>query len=271
MESRARLLIYLYERGEKGGSVTQLANAFGVSKTSIGRALAWFQKNGMIRRESSRQITLSTYGQTLAKDYRQQRDTARDWMALKGISPKTAEDEAMALVLGAPETLSSVIGRDMRLNAIRQRLRDRQTFSGREFCEALDDGVYPVNFFFYRSGSTQSGIASSMANEGFGQPADLDVKDHVGTLTLHARLIEHPVEDGTKQAVGVLKSMKYQDGDGFTSAQREGYDFRIPVEALLFLNVGGGAFYQGQALTRMACSAGPGHMPESDALFVMFF
>jgi Mn-dependent DtxR family transcriptional regulator len=271
LESRARLLISLYEQGESGSTVTRLAHDFGLSKTSISRAVNWLEKNDLVRREDTRHIMLSAYGQMLAKGYRAQRDTAREWMLLEGLPEEKADDEAMAMAIGAPTTISVIAARAMALHAIKQRLREKRDFSGSEFCAALDNGNYQVNFFFYRSGNGVFTAAPSMANDGFEQPADLDVKGDEGTITLHARAIERPIEEGSKRAVGVLRSLRYRQNGRVEDARQQNFNFSIPVSVLEFQTIGDGALYQGKALMQMACSGGLGYMPESDALFVMFF
>jgi Mn-dependent DtxR family transcriptional regulator len=275
-EQYIRILIYLYEgelykREWRSGSLTQLADILEVSKTAASRALDKLEEQGMIRRDSARRIELNGYGKKAAKDYYERSEKVRAWMQLKGVTEDTAEAEALPMILNVPQTVASAVLPEMQAYGLRQRLQGKKVLSGKEFCAALDEGDYPVNFFFYRGDSTIEHVRASMVNEGFERPATLRVKRHEGTLILKARPIKRSLDEKSPPKVGVVCGIGSPKDSSFKSAQGRDYCFRVPVQDFEFIDLGGANLYQGRAVLHIYCLAGPEHVSESDTILVMAF
>jgi hypothetical protein len=191
---------------------------------------------------------------------------------MEGVPENIADTDAMKLSFGVSDKTMEVIEKTVRHKRIRQRLGNQSQFSGREFCEALEDGTYPIAFIFYRCNCNEEcGISHSMANDGFDSQGKLIVKNKNGVIVLKAKRIEHISKQGPFKLRGILNTMKYLDGRNFKDAGKEGNNYYLPVSALSFLNVGSSSFIQGSTILKVTCTVGKLHMPESKTIFTMFF
>jgi len=269
---KARILICLMGMMGRSSTVTHLASILNVAKSTVSRAVDWCEKYSMLERDEGRKIYLTAYGLQLANEYERRLETSRDWLVSEGVLNQTAEADAMTLSMDVSEQTVAVIEKTMRHRVIKQRLGDELQFSGRRFCEALEDGTYPIAFVFYRCGCKDGcNISPSMANEGFENPGQLIVKNKSGVVILKAKPLEHVSTQRAFKISGILQTMKYLDGGRFKDAGKEGNNFYFPAAVLDFLNVSSSNFVEGSAILKVTCSAGQLHMPESKTIFTMFF
>lgn len=268
---KVRTLICLLGMMEHCSSVTHLANILNVAKSTVSRVVDWCEKYGMLERVE-RKIYLTQYGLQLAEEYERRFEMAHDWLVSEGVQEQIAQADAMKLSLEVSNQTVAVIEKTVRYRMIKQRLGNKMQFSGRTFCEALDDGTYPIAFVFYRCGCKDGcTILPSMANDGFDNPGQLIVKNKSGVIVLKAKKLEHTSNHGPFKLKGVLQTLKYEDGGRFKDAGKEGYNFYFPASILKFLNVGSSNFVQGSAILKVTASVGQLHMPESKTIFTMFF
>ena len=271
-ELKVRILICLLGMMGRSSSVTHLASILNVTKSTISRSVSWCEKYGMLERVEQREIYLTAYGRQIAEEYGRRLEMFSDWLVMEGVPAQKADADAMKLSMAASEETEAVIEKTVRRMRIKQRLGNKLQFSGRAFCEALDDGTYPVAFVFYRCNCRDGcTVAPSMANEGFEHPGQLVVKNRNGVIVLKAKTIEHMSSQGAFKIGGTLQTMKYQENGRFKDAGKEGKNFYFPASVLDFLNVDSSSFMQGSAILKMMCSTGKLHMPESKTVFTMFF
>lgn len=269
---KVRILMCLMGMMDQSSSVTHLASIMNVAKSTVSRAVDWCEKYGVLERAGERKISLTAQGLRLAEEYERRLVMSREWLASEGVVKQTAEADAIKLSMEVSDETVAVIEKTMRQRMLKQRLGNEIQFSGRTFCEALEDGTYPIAFVFYRCGCKDGcTISPSMANEGFENPGQLIVKNKSGVIVLKAKSLEHISTQGPFKISGILQTMKYQDGGRFKDAGKEGNNFYFPASVLEFLNVGSSSFLQGSAILKVTCSAGHLHMPESKTIFTMFF
>ncbi|GHU64364.1 hypothetical protein AGMMS49983_09910 [Clostridia bacterium] len=263
--------------GMTGGqsSVTHLAGILNVSKSTISRAVDWYEPQGMIRREGERSIVLTTRGSEIAKEYEKRMNASRDWLLANGIAPDVAKEDAVKLAISVSAETSSVIERTMLRSLVKQQLGNKERFRGDAFCSALGDGVYPVDFVFYRCAcgdrDDMCRLSPSMANSGFCRPGRIEIKGKSGRVILEAIRCAHKSAATKKKMEGMLMSMQYKDGSVYREAGREGNQFHFPVAAMDFINPAPDSVIQGNALLQMSCSVGSVHMPESRSVITVTF
>jgi hypothetical protein len=182
----------------------------------------------------------------------------------------------MKLAIYVSEQASTIIERTMLRRFIKQRLGNTERFSGDEFCSALGDGVYPIDFVFYRCacGTDRDDVcclSPSMANSGFCRPGKIEIKGKNGRIILEAIKCAHKSAVTKEKMEGMLMSMQYKDGSVYREAGREGDKFHFPVAAMEFINPAPGSVIQGNALLQMSCSVGQEHMPESRSVITVTF
>lgn len=271
-ELKVRILMCLLGMMGRSSSVTHLASILNVTKSAISRSVSWCEKYGMVERVEQRKIYLTIYGRQIAEEYGRRLEMSRDWLVLEGVPSQTAEADAMKLSMEASEETVMVIEKTVRHRRIKQRIGNQLQFSGRIFCEALDDGTYPIAFIFYRCGCKDGcTVSPSMANKGFDHPGQLIIKNKSGVIVLKAKPLEHVSKKGPLIISGILQTMKYQDGGQLKDAGKQGDNFYFPASILEFLNVDSSNFLQGSTILKVTCSAGQIHMPESKTIFTMFF
>ena len=110
-----------------------------------------------------------------------------------------------------------------------------------------------------------------MANEGFEHPCTLYVKDGVGTVRLRSVSLSAKSRLSGNLISGTVKNIRYFDSGRFVSAESNGGIFSFPADALQFVGVGSGVgqILHGSLCLQMECSAGPIHMPASEAIFTI--
>ncbi len=269
---KARMLIRLLEMEEPQCMVTQLAETFCVAKSTISRTADWCEENNMIKRGEGRSLSLTAHGKQLAETYRQKREAVLSWLLSEGVSGKSAEHDAMLFALSGSSESALLFAKLEEMRRLRERFRNRIILSGKEFCEALKDGSYSVPVIFYKiSGSETQCLSLSMANEGFEHPGELVVKNGKGLIVLKAKAIEKTSILGGIKVKGTLQTLKYKEGSGFREAGKEGDTFYLPASSLSFLNINAKHVVQGCVELKMSCSVGKLHMPESSAIFTIFF
>lgn len=269
---KAKLLIYLLGAEGRSCTITHLATVFCVAKSTVSRSAEWCRNQNIIERNEDRSIALTTYGRQLAKLYLHRRNICREFLLAEGVPQKSAEQDAIHFAVAGSEDSLSVLERFAEMHRIKQSLGNQLCLSGREFCEVLQDGSYPFSFLFYRCKCReQCAISPSMANKGFVHPGELVVKNKNGLIILKAKPIEHVSALSGFKVQGILQNLQYKEGGRFKEAGKEADTFYFPASGVEFLNVGAGRLFQGSTILKMSCSAGVIHMPESTAIFTMFF
>jgi Mn-dependent DtxR family transcriptional regulator len=273
-ELKVRILICLLAMKDFSSSVTHLSGIFNVAKSTISRAVTWCEQRNLLERVNNgeRQIKLSDYGMQLAKEYERRRELSQAWLVAQGIPREVAENDALVLAIGLSKQGTAAFEQSVKQRLMKQHFDGMRHFDGNAFCEALDDGSYPISFVFYRCDCKANCMVSpSMANDGFESSGELIVKKGNGMILLKAKPLEHTSALGGFRIRGSLHAMKYRDGAKFKEARKEGDSFYFPASVLKFLNVNCNQFFQGSVVLRMSCSAGKIHMPESNAIFTMYF
>jgi len=273
IETKVSILACLASQKEFGSNVTQLAERCNVSKATASRAVAWCEERGLAERVQAKggrqRIRLNAQGMRLAAEYEQKHELSMAWMLTHGVVREIAEIDALVMSRLSEET-TNVFRQSVVRRLLQQKLEGLDSFGGTVFCAPLPDESYPVPFAFHRSFGEYS-AAPSMANGGFEAPAELVVAKGVGRIVLKAKPLEHTSALGPFSVRGILDALRYFDGGGFVDADKESDLFAFPAAVLAFSHVNGAQVFQGSALLRMSCSVGESHMPESDAVFTMYF
>jgi Mn-dependent DtxR family transcriptional regulator len=256
-------------------SVTHLADILNVNKSTISRAVDWYESQGMIQREGERSLVLTAHGREIADEYDKRIRASMDWLLSNGIAPDIAKEDAMKLAVSVSEQASSVIERTMLRKFVKQQLGNAERFSGDQFCSVVGDGVYPIDFVFYRCACGNRDdmccLSPSMANSGFCRPGKIEIKGKTGRIILEAIMCAHQSAATKEKMEGMLMSMQYKDGSSYREAGREGNQFHFPVTAMDFINPAPDSVIQGNAVLQMSCSVGTEHMPESRSVITVTF
>ena len=266
-----RLLLYYLQAEPRKRTVTDAAHFLGKSKVAVSRALSELEKQGFVERAASRKTVLSAYGGKVAEEYRRKLGIAQTYLQSLDLPPLQAKEDAMAAITtGFSEEYFKRMEERQQHMQIKENFAGRQSFSGSELCEQLDDGSYTLPFVIYRE-HIQHGNMISMGNRGFEHPCELIVKNHVGMLYLTIATVRARSAQSGAILEGRVQGLQYQMGDSFFPAGQEGRYVYFPVSALHFVSMGRGReqILHGSVCMKMHCNAGTLHMPESTAVFTV--
>ncbi len=269
---KARVLIHLFRMGKEGGTVTHLADQFGVAKSTVSRAIGWCEKNNLIQQPAEgRKIILSVKGRALAEKYQHRFEIVRQWLVSKGVSCADAERDAMSFILNLSDASADILYPEIKLCQIRKKLLEQEKIKGKDFCEALEDGRYPVGFMFCRCRDS-CGLSESWLNDVFEHPGELVINNKTGIIILRVSNPGSYVSSmNGLQIDQTIQSIRYiENGQLQNTGKKEGY-FYFPVHILEFLHYEDHRFLQGTVAFKLSCTAGSVAMPEMEAIFTMYF
>ena len=109
-----------------------------------------------------------------------------------------------------------------------------------------------------------------MANEGFEQPAILQVDNGVGVFRLKGKTMTAKSHLTGLEMAGKVESVRYKRGRNYVSCTRLEDVYSFPAEGVHFRNLmsGNRQVLHGAVRLSMRCDVGIAHMPESAAVVV---
>ena len=265
---RLRALLSFYQ--EEQVTVTGLARTLGQEKYTISRLLSALEEDGLVDRSDNRHPCLTIRGREEAQKYSERVDTLVNFLLYKGVGMENARPDALQMALHLSDQSFQMFREDEAIGAVKYEFRDRRKFSGTEFFTKMADGTYKVPFVLYRE-KANNVTNVSMANEGFEHPCTLTVKDGVGTIQLHATMLNARSAKTGASMKGKVKTLKYFDSGDFISAEMSGDIVSFPTESLQFYNMrpGFSPVLHGTLPLKITATVGTMHMPESLAFFTI--
>lgn len=265
-QNRLKYLIYLEQSHGRECSVTQMAQLFGVNKSTVSRTIEYFKKSGVLFEGT---MKLTGYGQKLVDEYRENRNRLALWLSERfGVPEEIAREDAVNILVSVSDTTCEALMRETARNNLHANLRENKKISGHTLCAMLDDGMYPVPYTFYRRQSAGDHYIS-MANAGFVHPCMLEVKNGNGVIRLKAQKVQNESRLGGLLLSGRAGSVKYLAGRHFAPATRDGDTYFFPASYIQFTYSKEEDILQGSTMLRMTCTVGEMHMPESAAVFTL--
>ena len=263
---RIKILFILLHNTKKGITAAMIAQALGVSKSTISRALEYFQKEKIVQKEK---LQLTMLGDKTVAKYWEQKDSLLAWLTDNvDMNRIEAEEEAIGIVLNTKEkTLDAFI------STLEKGKRNCVLCEMDGFCEKcidylLDDGEYDISFTIYKESKTKH-MQVSMANDGFIHPGLLIVTNGIGIIRLESKKVVRSVPAAKGLFSGRVDDVSYMQNHQYVNAVHEGNIWKVPVSCMKFTYNKGERILMGSAVLKFSCTVGKIHMPESTAVFTI--
>lgn len=257
---KARLLMSLVEIDDRCRSITYMAAQHNVAKSTISRAADWCEEQGLLRKDRDKRMYLTEYGKRIAERLAKGKRIADEWCRLHSLSAQNAEEDAELLYLGCSEELLEKLSAQTVLHRAKQQLHKNPYPSSYQFCRALPDGEYQLDFVFYKY-EGNPGFHVSMANEGFVHPLRLRVHGSDGAAILNALSIQCRSRETGGYMTGEARSLRYVKEGISYDAVRTGNEFVIPFEIFHLISVSHCSCHAVAELY-IRSTVGEKHMPE---------
>lgn len=263
---RMKMLFAILHNQNKTVKAATIAQVLGVSKSTISRALEYFQRENIVKKEV---LQLTTVGEEMVARYWQQKETLLEWLVDSAdMSRIEAEEEALGIILNTKErTLDAWIRRleNEERNAV---LCEMDGFCEKCIDYLLDDGEYDISFTIYKDDSRKH-MQVSMANDGFHHPGTLNVKKGVGIIRLESKKVVRTSGGMRGLFGGRVDNVAYLKENHYIDAVHEGNVWKFPISCMRFTYNKGERILMGSTMLRFSCMVYNINMPESIALFTM--
>lgn len=266
-----QLLLYFLEAEPGKRTVTDASKQLGRTKVAVTRALDKLEEKNIVERVEGRKTVLIAYGNNIAKDLENKLKAAERYMQYHDIPPAVAGQNALAMIqAGFTEEFLECMEEQEERMRIKEFFAGRKNFTGKELCEQLKDGSYTLPFIIYRE-NIKNGSNLSMANNGFENPCQLVVKNHVGNVYLTVRTVTAESAVSAKLMEGRVERLQYEKSHSFVDALCDGRYVHFPADVLKFVSMGNGReeVLHGSVRMKIKCSVGILHMPEGRAVFTL--
>lgn len=271
-ELRLRIFMCFLNFIEENRKITKMAQALGVEKYEMSRQVAQLEKEGYVDRSDPRSPVLTAKGRQVAERLARRMELAQNHLIYEGVPRDEARHDAMMLTLYCGEKTFENIQLIEEMLRMKDVFPDRPSFSGRDFCEKINEGHYTFPFIIYRE-KVKNGNNISMANKGFAHPCEVVVGESGGFVLLRAVDMNESSRLNGLKMKGKVQHLKYFDGRRFIEAAVNGDFIQIPLDHFIFHNIGEDAMNRilhGSICIKMCCSVGEIHMHESTAIFTLF-
>lgn len=271
-EMRFRILMCFLNFTEGNRKIGKMAQALDMEKYEMSRCVAQLEKEGLADRSDARNPVLTPKGRRLAEMYAKRMELAQNHLMYEGLPKDVARHDALMITLHCSDTFFETIRLFEETMRMKEIFADRKAFSGREFCEKINDGRYTFPFIIYRE-KVKNGNNISMANNGFAHPCEAVIGEGGGIVLIRAVDMEESSKFSGLQMKGRVKHLKYFDGRRFVEAAVNGNFIQIPLKHFNFMNIGSDnmtRILHGSICLKMCCTVGEAHMPESTAIFTLF-
>lgn len=259
---KMKILLYLLQRENNDCSMTHIAQLFGVNKSSVSRAMKWFEEHNMIEKKG-RRIEVTFYGQKEGNLIRSKRNIILEWLLMNGKTAALAKEEALELVsIFSDETIMGLKDH-LQKYKLRQLFMHHQRLSGYQIQSQLEESDYSFSFTVYKTDKSDM-LQLSMANEALEHPLRVHIANGKGTVYLKTKMMKK------KNFTGKMQSLKYWDGHSYLEAGRDDDLFFFPLSVIEFTGISDENLIQGQLKIKMKSTVGMLHMPESEALLVIY-
>lgn len=267
-EMRARLLMCLVDLDESCRTNTYIANICGVAKSTISRAADWCEENNLLTRSDDKTMYLSNYGREVAERLAKSKKIVEIWCRSNNISNKNISNDSEQIYLHCSQEIIDVLEeKSVVLDAKRQVFKYKNP-SSYQFCRALPDGEYDIEFGFYKHKKIEN-AELSMANEGFLHPARLKVQESEGKIVFHALNMQSRSKFSGIMMSGTVKNMRYKKDNMLYDAIKVGDEFVIPIDIFKFA-CASPTVMNATAILYIKSSVGNMHMPESKVDLILF-
>lgn len=260
---RIRILLSILHNQEKGITAAAIAQSLHVSKSTVSRAVEYFQRQKLVQ---EKKLGLTALGEKIVRQYWERKEMLVSWLVEKvGMERIKAEEEALTMILTVePKTLEAFLAQ------IEETRRNCELGGIDGFCEKgidylLDDGQYDISFTIYKDSNKQH-MKVSMANDGFHHPGQLLVKNGIGIIRLESKKVIRNAPLGNRMLAGQVDSIAYLDNHQYANAVHEGNVWKWPVSCMKFTYNKGEKILTGSAILKLSCSVGEIYMPESTAV-----
>lgn len=268
---KMKILLQFLEQSEEHISVTSLSLMLGQIKTYISKLMHELEDEGMVDMSDNRRPRLTEKGRETAQLYREKVQVNLHHLLYEGVDAESALQDAYLMALYCSEATYRARRITDQIYRAKLALRDRTDFGGKELCAMLADGRYSVPFYIYKTkGRIKGADLLSMANEGFEQPAILQVDNGVGVFRLKGKTMTAKSHLTGLEMAGKVESVRYKRGRNYVSCTRLEDVYSFPAEGVHFRNLmsGNRQVLHGAVRLSMRCDVGIAHMPESAAVVV---
>ena len=109
----------------------------------------------------------------------------------EGVSMESARNDAYRWALSNTDETMAVIANAEEKYRVKYEMRNKKSFTGKELCKRMNDGVYKFPFIIYKRADRKKQHVKyfNETNEGFDHPCELVVRDGVGIVHLQAVMI----------------------------------------------------------------------------------
>ena len=263
---RIKILFVILHDKKRAVKAATIAQALGVSKSTISRALEYFQKENVVKKEK---LQLTPIGEGIVTRYWQQKEALIEWLVYSAdMSRIEAEEEALGIILNTKERTLDAWLRSIENGTRNNILCEMEGFREKCIDYLLDDGEYDISFTIYKN-NVQKYMQVSMANDGFHHPATMYVKNGIGIIRLESKKVVRTNSKTNGLFGGRVNKIAYLQGHHYVDAVHEGNVWRFPISCMSFTYNKGENSLMGSTMLQFSCSIGNISMPESVALFTM--
>lgn len=268
---KLRVLLCLLNEDTKACSVTNIARILRKEKYTISRILIALEQEGIVDRKKMRIPVLTEYGLKEAQRYAKRMKVITNHLMYEGVDSDSAQEDALYWTLHTSERTMEAIEATEERYRIKYEMREYKSFTGKQLCRQMKDGIYRFPFLIYRE-QAWNGNHLSMANGAFENPCTLSVKNGIGTIKLWMKSVTAKSAANGQVICGQVKSCSYLDNGIYVKAEIHGNVISFPAEVLNFVNIGEkeGQILHGSVYLRMESTADKMHMPEKGAIFTLF-
>lgn len=291
------VLAYYHEDKPK---MVDIAKGNGLTKPEVTKAVQELEKEGILEKNGSKNISLTDTGYEIAQKYHRKYEIAYANLEDSFNNEAKVSQAAHMVAMTFPDEYFERRSVSNNAKALMKKLEGYFTFDGKQFCEAVEDGTYPISFtlltvphpFNRNSVPTHShGCEShevinkeitaedlldedrafkernSMANFGFVHPTVIKIKNDIGYLHLHRVLMAQRSMKTGEMMSGKANCVEYFDGTKFVKCQINGDDIEVPLEYFWFCRQEN--LMQGKLRMRFECTVNEVHMPPGEAVMVI--
>lgn len=251
-------------------SIQEAAVSMGVNRSTVYRMVERYVQAGILDKE----YRLTEYGMDWLAKRKIQQARLEGWMERCQVKKENVRANTTVMLDNCtPDLLAYISNTGLMCRGCEYHpianVHNWFSVGGKDFKDKLGrgipDGSYPIPFTFFKD-NKQELLELSMASRGFEHPAILELKDGEGCVLLKVRAMSQQSASG-KWYTGEAVTVKYRKVNEWVEAESRAHTVRLPMSAF-WLAYDGKDFtcLRGMASIKMACSAGPDAMGESEAL-----
>lgn len=259
-----RYLTELEKLGNKRGNVAVIADACGVTHSSVSKYFKSCYERGYLTKD----YQFTPMGTAWLERYKKMIEDLQVYFLNIGMAEQEIPDHVRKMIENMDfHVLTHMVNNDQKMR--KEHLADKKKVMSQNILEeVLKYGNHSVEFMLFRL-DYHEGTGISMANRGFARPAVLRHNKRGSWLQLTIQEMQAQSRIDGKPMEGCLQSLKYEQDGLLHMAEIKDHMLRIPLEACRFSRKQGGEV-SGIIPVTVTCSVGRAHMPESTAVLVFW-